>query len=141
MRGKISSIKEGPISGPGDFSLTSASYAIGDGTAQPVEDGYSLQLDPKVTQVLGVTCGINNANPGILTPMWDGGITVYDLTNQTMVTWVSDTKTLPPYGNLSMRQLLSLGKITKQVNLRINIMANQDADAAQPDVSLWKKRV
>ena len=125
-----------------EFSVVSSSYAIGDGAAQVIEDGYSLtNLDPTVGQVLRVECSINNANPGFWTPAWDGAITVYNMTDQKMVTWKSDTKTVPPYGTLSMQQLLSLGKITKPVNLRINIMANQDADAPQPGVSLWKVRV
>ena len=127
--------------GPDDFSLTTASYDIGNGDTKPLEDGYSLEVDPTVAQILRVVCGIDNADPGILTPMWDGAITVYDMTNQKKVAWVSDTKLVPPYGHLTMQQLLTLGKITDSVNLRINIMANQDADAPQPDVSLWKARV
>ena len=125
-----------------EFSIVSSSYAIGDGAAQIIEDGYSLtNLDPTVTQNLRVECSINNANPGFWAPMWDGAITVYDMTDQKIVGWKSDTKTVPPHGTLSMSQSLSLGKITKPVNLRINIMANQDANAPQPDVSLWKVRV
>ena len=130
-----------------EFSIVSSSYAIGDGAAQVIEDGYSLtNLDPAVTQNLRVECRIHNANPGFWTPAWDGAVTVYNMTDQKMVDWKSDTRTLgtpldPHLNYLNMSQLLSLGKITKPTNLRINIMANQDANAPQPDVSLWKVRV
>jgi hypothetical protein len=128
--------------GPEDFSLTDASYDLGNGSAKPLDDGQPpYGVDPTVAQVLRVVCGIDNADPGVVTPMWDGAITVYDMTNQKKIGWVSDTKLVPPYGHLTMQQLLALGKITSTTKLRINILANQDADAAQPDVALWKVRV
>ena len=130
-----------------EFSIVSSSYAIGDGAAQAIEDGYSLtNLDPAVAQILRVKCRIHNANPSFWTTMWDGAVTVYNMTDQQMVGWKSDTRTLmtpldPHLNYLNMSRSLSLGKITKPTNLRINIMANQDANAPQPDVSLWKVRV
>ena len=133
--GKIGNVARTIAGGPEDFYLQSATYEIG---GQGIGDGDEVEVDPQRSQGLKVAWKIGNRHPSILTPAWDGRVTVYDLTNGRKVDTDRDNADgTVGYGH----HTLSLGMISKPTTFRINIMANQDFNAPEPALSLWKKRV
>lgn len=133
-RGKIESTPRTITGGPEDFYLDKATYEI-DG--QGIGDGDEVEVDPMKSQKLEVSWKIGNRHPG-WAPLWDGRVTVYDLTNGKKVDTERKTGDLTiGYGSPT----LLLGTISKPTTFRINLMANQDHKAPEPALSLWKVRV
>lgn len=134
-RGKVTGVSKGISGGPEDFYLKSANYEV-DG--KTLSDGDVEEVDPEELQVFRVDWVIGNKDPGWFAPAWDGRATVYDLTHDKEVdTERSDADGAEGRGSES----LNLGRITEPTKFRINIMANQDYRAPEPDISLWKVRV
>lgn len=126
----------------GDFSLAADPKSNLDGKwivgvlvgGQYFKDGDTIEIDPEKSHVFNIGWIINCATMDLA---WDGCATVYDITHDKKVDFErSDAGGRQGEGWES----LELGAITKPTTLRINIMANHDYRAPEPDVSLQKQR-
>lgn len=130
-----------------DFSLISARVRVTEATYKPppftpdgveVQDGDTVEVDRVNNQYLEMDYSIANA-AGLADLLWDNRVTVYNLTDNIKVGSVRSDGSAGQ-GGPELPVNVALGKITKPVTFRINIMANHDHMAALPDVALWRER-
>jgi len=135
MRGQVSA-------NSGDFSLAADPKCNMDGKwimgfltgGQYFGDGDVIEIDPEKAHLFNIGWIINCVTMDLA---WDGCATVYDITHDKKVDFErSDAGGKQGEGWES----LELDAITEPTTLRINIMANHDYRAPEPDVSLQKQR-
>lgn len=129
----------------GDFSLAAVPKSHLDGTwiggilvgGEDFSDGNVKEIDPTKSHTLNIGWTINNANPG-WAPAWDGGASLYNLTDDKEVDWErSDADGKQGVGWES----LVTGAISKPTTFRVNIFANQNFRVGtKPSIALQKQR-
>lgn len=137
MRGKTIGAQ---IAGVEDWELDSYECKINDIS---FDDGSEVEVDPIESLIAKIKWVITNKSPGF-NSSWDAAVTAYDRTHEKKLDWErSGVIGMAPYipGSSSAVETLGIGNITEPTVVRINIMANQDYDAPEPALSLWKVRV
>lgn len=135
MRGQVSASS-------GDFSLAADPKCNLDGKwiagiligGQNFKDGDTIEIDPEKSHLFNIGWIINCAT---LDPAWDGCATLYDITHDKKIDW---ERSDADYAQGSGWESLVLPAVTEPTTFRINIMANHNYRAPEPDVSLQKRR-